>query len=165
MSLHDGKLAVFEPVFNGIQLTFKRFAGLGVVLIAVAKRLSTLTEFYYFSGASLGVGCAVGVLVLLFFYLTKNRSSPTSSQFGVAAILQASLLFLRKRIVELVSLFLGNVLVFFPSVNLFFEYCCWVLVCVEPLRYRRISIPLVRLFVSQFPCVFEKGTTLTVCYV
>lgn len=88
--------------------------GLGAALVLTAKRLSVMPEFYYLSGASIGVGFAVSVLVLCFFYLTNDRSSGATSRshFGIAALVQAAVVFMRKSIFDMMADYMEYVLVY-----------------------------------------------------
>jgi len=85
---------------------------LGALLLVSASKLSTSTEFYYISGATLGVCFAISVFVLIFFYFTNNRTSATRSQFGIAALLQGIVVYLRSSLFNLLSEYLEYVLIY-----------------------------------------------------
>ncbi|KAH9260480.1 hypothetical protein BASA81_001650 [Batrachochytrium salamandrivorans] len=89
-------------------------AALGLVLMATSKRLSTMPEFYYLSGASMGVAFAVSVLVLVILHVANGRESGahSRSQFGLAALVQASVLFMRKSVVDFLGDYVEYVVVY-----------------------------------------------------
>lgn len=87
-------------------------AALGLVLLGTSKRLSTMTEFYYLSGASLGVVFAVSVLVLVGLHMVNGRGEHSRSQFGLAALMQASVLFMRKSVVDFLGDYVEYVVVY-----------------------------------------------------
>jgi len=87
------------------------FWAIGFAIVASANALSRRPEMFYIFGGTLGVTCAVALLVLVISRLT-TQSGPTKAQLGIAATFQIGAVYMRNTVEKFILAYLDWIVIY-----------------------------------------------------